>query len=588
MPVSVGALWVGLMLLSLPVPIILSCITGKADVCKDLEFAPGSNLAGEGFDITKMQRKGAYVIDVSSWMLQDKKCMICNNPYLGRKEKLPVSVVDWRPNHQCNMKVSSSIHESSESLVTSSSNNVENNWQVNLDVQDKRGEGKLMLAGTQSNLAQYSMEKTKKDRFSFTSHQVSCSYYSYRISNQPRLHSEFQHAVKKLPKKYNRKSKHRYYKFIDIFGTHYITKVRLGGSVSSVTSIRQCEAALQGLSVEEVKTCLDVEAAASVGQRLNVNTNYKHCEEDKKQMENKASFSSKFNDRFTEIRGGHTTEPELLFSDQKNPTAYKEWMTSLATTPDLVSYSLDSLHELLPDSEPKAEHLQNAISHYILEHSLWKNCSEPCPMGVKTHPKDSCICACHNNPGVTPSCCPSKRGLARVKVTVQRGSGLWGDYDTGTDGYVKVFSLGVPAGRSPVIYNNNHPTWNYMLDMGMLVLSMENNLRFEVWDEDNKWDDDQLGACDVKLTAGVKEDLCTLNHGQLYYKMEVECAPNLGGESCHDYVESPMNLQLKKSYVSRNARPVPKEILTKMGVLLDTHYNTSLATQTDFYGSSYK
>lgn len=177
MPVSVGALWVGLMLLSLPVPISLSCIAGKADVCKNLEFAPGSNLAGEGFDITKMQRKGAYVIDVSLWMLQDKTCTICNNPYLGRKEKLPVSIVDWRPNHQCNMKVSSSIHESSESLVTSSSNNVENSWQVNLEVQDKRGEGKLMLAGTQSKLAQYSMEKTKKDRFSFTSHQVSCSYY---------------------------------------------------------------------------------------------------------------------------------------------------------------------------------------------------------------------------------------------------------------------------------------------------------------------------------------------------------------------------------------------------------------------------
>lgn len=71
--------------------------------------------------------------------------------------------------------------------------------------------------------------------------------------------------------------------------------------MSSVTSIRQCEAALQGLSVEEVKTCLDVEAAASVGQRLNANTNYKHCEEDKNQMENKASFSSKFNDRYTKL-----------------------------------------------------------------------------------------------------------------------------------------------------------------------------------------------------------------------------------------------------------------------------------------------
>ncbi|XP_035255270.1 perforin-1-like [Anguilla anguilla] len=562
------AFWVGL-LLSLSPPTSQSCSTGSASECKEAELAPGTNLAGEGFDITKMKRKGAYVIDLSDWKRKDKTCTICRNPYLeGKLQKLPLSVVDWRPNHHCSVKVASSLYQSSEALVSASSNSVENNWKSNLDVSVKKVQGSLMMAGSHSKLAEFSMEKTKKDKFSFTSHQVSCLYYSYRVSSNPRLHPEFRRAVKLLPKAYTQENKQRYYKLIDNFGTHYITKVELGGSVHSVTSIRQCQAALQGLSSEEVKTCLDVEAAASVGDNK-LSTEVKHCKSAADKLENKAGFSSNFNDRLTEIRGGHTTEPELLFSANKDAGAYKEWLSSLTLSPDLVSYSLDALHELLPTSNPARQHLRKAISHYILENSLWKNCSAPCQAGIKTHPQDSCICSCHNNPGVTPDCCPSQKGLARVKVTVQKGTGLWGDYNTGTDGYVKLFHLKTQAGRTRVIYNNNNPDWNQLFDLGSVVLSMDDNVKFEVWDEDNKWDDDHLGECSVKLKAGVYADLCNLNHGQLYYKIEVTCAPSLGGPACQDYVGSPMNFHLEKAYVSRNARTVPREMLAKMGVFVD-------------------
>ncbi|KAG9342897.1 hypothetical protein JZ751_015113 [Albula glossodonta] len=571
-------------LLFLP-PARQSCTTGSAAECKEAEFGPGTTLAGEGFDITQMQRKGAFVINMDVWKRKDKTCTICKNPYLeGKMQKIPLSVVDWRPSHQCSMKVSSTIYQSSESLVSSSSTSVENDWKVNLDVSAKRAQGSLMLAGTNSKLAEYSMEKTKRDKFSFTSHQVSCRYYSYRVSNKPRLHPEFLRAVKRLPKVYTPENKQRYYKLINDFGTHYITKVDLGGSVHSVTSIRQCQASLQGLNVDEVKTCLDVEAAASVGSDNKLSTEAKHCNTAIDKMENKVSFSSNFNDRFTEIRGGQTMEMDLLFSANKEAGAYKEWMTSLTLSPDLVSYSLDALHELLPTTDSARKNLRRAISHYILEKSLWKNCSTPCKAGVKTHPQDSCICSCHNNPGVTPDCCPTKKGLARVKITVQKAEGLWGDYNTGTDGYVKVFYLKGQRGRTNVIYNTNSPRWDWTLDLGSVVLPMDDRVKFEVWDEDSKWDDDLLGACTVQLIRGVKTDLCELNHGRLYYKIEVECAPSLGGSDCAKYEGSPMNFQLEKVYVSRNARPVPKQMLAEMGVFVDDYHlyaNRSISSEID-------
>nr|XP_020501334.1 perforin-1-like [Labrus bergylta] len=570
-----------LLLLSLPQSTNQSCIEGSPKQCLDAEFAPGTNLAGEGFDITKMERKGAFVIDMNKWKNKDKKCTLCTNTFLENKlQKLPMAVVDWRAIQSCNSKVVSKLHRSSESLVSSSTSSVENNWQANLDVNVGEKGGSVMLAGTHSKVAEYSMQKTKNDKFGFTSQGMACEYYSYRVSSSPKLHREFRQAVKDLPKVYSLEYKQRFYKLIDNFGTHYITKVKLGGSVQTVTSIRQCQASLQGLSLEEVSMCLDVEASASV-KVATMAAQSKHCKSDINKMENQKSFSSLYNDRFTEIKGGHTTEPDLLFSADKDPSAYKEWLNTIPQNPDIISYSLDSLHELLPRNTPVRKNLRSAISHYILERGLWKNCSERCQAGIKSDARDSCVCQCHNDPAVNQECCPTRKGMARIIITVQRASGLWGDHSTATDGYVKVSFNGQMVRRSPVIQNNNNPRWAMIVDLGAQDLSEGGKVRFEVWDQDNNWDDDLLGQCEHALSAGVKEDLCTLQHGQLFFKWEITCAPSLTGDSCMDYKPSPMSQSLQKMYVSRHSHPVPEAILLEKGVFVDnssSHRNQSHST----------
>uniref|UniRef100_A0A3Q2WW90 Perforin-1-like n=1 Tax=Haplochromis burtoni TaxID=8153 RepID=A0A3Q2WW90_HAPBU len=457
----------------------LSCTEGTPKQCADAEFAPGANLAGEGFDITKMERKGAFVLDMNQWKRKDKTCMLCTNPFLENKnQKLPLTVVDWRAKQSCSAKVSTKLHKSSESLVSSSVSSVENNWKANLDLQAGNKGASLMLAGTNSHLSSYSMEKTKNDKYSFASHSMSCEYYSYRVSSAPKLHREFQLNSLKTD----------------------------SSSVVMISFCRSCS-------------------------------------------------SNSVLHRFTEIKGGHTTEPDLLFSADKNPEAYKGWLSTLPQNPDIVSYSLDSLHELLPSTSKVRKNLRSAISHYILEKGLWRNCTDRCKAGIRTDSRDACVCQCHNDPAVNQDCCPVRKGMARVIITIQRASGLWGDHTTGTDGYVKVIFNKLEVRRSPVIYNNNNPHWGMVVDLGSEDISSA-KLRFEVWDEDNKWDDDLLGACEPLLTAGVKEDLCNLNHGQLFYKLDVQCAPSLSGKSCTDYKPSPMNSSLKKFYVSRHAPPV--------------------------------
>ncbi|XP_041634065.1 perforin-1-like [Cheilinus undulatus] len=572
-----------ILLLSLPQLTHQSCMKGTPKQCLEAEFAPGINLAGEGFDITTMARKGAFVIDMNLWKHKDKTCTLCQNNFMEDKlQKLPLSVVDWRAMQSCNSKVVSKLHKSSESLVSSSTSSVENNWQTNLDVDVGQKGATVMLAGTNSKLAEYSMEKTKNDKFSFSSQSMACEYYSYRVSGTPKLHREFRKAVKALPKVYSPQYKQRFYKLIDNFGTHYITKVKLGGSVQTVTSISQCKASLQGLSVEEVQMCLEAEAAVSI--KATISTQSKHCQGDISKMENQKSFSSLYNDRFTDIKGGHTTEPDLLFSADKDPSAYKEWLTTIPQNPDIISYSLDSLHELLPTDTPARKNLRSAISHYILEKGLLKNCSGRCQVGIKSDPRDSCVCQCHNDPAVNQDCCPTRKGMARVIITVQRASGLWGDHTTATDGYVKVSLNGQMVQRSPIIQNNNNPHWGMVVDLGTQDLSGGSKVRFEVWDEDSKWDDDLLGNCERALSAGVKEDLCVLQHGRLFFKWEVKCAPSLSGDLCTDYKPTPMDPSLQKLYVSRHAHPIPKAMLLEMGVFMDqisSQTNQSLGAKVD-------
>uniref|UniRef100_A0A3B1JGA0 Perforin 1.9 n=1 Tax=Astyanax mexicanus TaxID=7994 RepID=A0A3B1JGA0_ASTMX len=576
----------------LPPPTCQSCFQGKAAQCQNAEFAPGSDLAGEGFDITKMQRKGAFVIDMSTWMTKKKTCTLCKNPYMeGKKQKLPRSVVDWRPSQKCSMKVSSSVYQTSESLLSSSTSSIDNNWKAGLGIDAVKGAGSLMLAGSNSKLAEYSMEKTKKDKFSFTSHSVSCGYYSYRVSSHPTLHPELRNELGRLPKKYDHETKHSFYKLIDTFGTHYITKVTLGGAVHAVTSIQQCQAALQGLSVDEVKMCLDVEASASVTGTNKATSEFHHCHRVEDKTLKKKSFSSSFTDRLTDVIGGHTENAELLFSADKDPAAYKEWLSSLPKHPEILSYSLDSLHELLPKKKPMREHLRNAIKDYILQRGLLKNCSKPCKAGIKTDPKEPCICSCHNNKGVNCDCCPTRRGLAQITVTAVRATGLHGDYLKETDGYVKIFRNGETfLGETPVIQKQNSPTWNWDFNLDIKDLSDFSSVRIEVWDRDNKWDDDLLGACEVQLTAGVRDDFCSLNHGVLHYKLQVTCIPSLSGSLCSEYVPSPISPELEKLYFSRHARRIPADMLLEMGVLLDERifsfnqshqFNSGLKTDKD-------
>ncbi|XP_036421365.1 perforin-1-like [Colossoma macropomum] len=518
---------------------------GGPQDCENADFVPGYNLGGEGFDVVKMERKGSYVIDVEKWDIGNGRCKMYKNAYMNKeKQKTPAAVVFWRTLPKCSMKVSSQTYDSSEALVNDSTSSISNNWKVGLDVVSKAS---VSLGGTHSRESQFGMKKSKEDNFSFTKHAVKCSFYRYKIVSSPPLHQEFLQAVQSLPREYD---PHSYQSIIDMFGTHFTTGVELGGKMKAVTAIRTCKAALNGLSDTAVKDCLDVEASGTYNGAT-LRAEFKHCQALKKKMNTDEKFSSMFNDRQTEITGGNVNGEDLLFSRTSHPNALKQWLDSLKTIPDVVTYTLKPLHSVLNNKHPARKGLKKAVENYIRENALKKVCSESCKIGHHNNARDRCACVCEPSQNIRSSCCPTEKGLATLKVFKLRAKGLYGDVWTETDGSVEV-RYGDTVRRTAVINNNNNPRWRESFEFGPVKLSISKKLSFKVYDADSYWNSDLLGKCSFDLRSGQVTDLCTFQYGTFYFSYTVKCAPSLQGPKCADYSPSPMDTHLAKIFHSRN------------------------------------
>ncbi|XP_074812846.1 perforin-1-like [Natator depressus] len=528
------------------IPILLFIFPGTSSHCqkataneckKHTAFVPGHSLAGEGIDVITMARKGAYLVDSSLWQHQDGTCTLCRNRLQGGQwQRLPLAVVDWRVSVSCHRKLSSSVQQSAMGMLESAASVVQNDWKVELDVPVKpKVNVQVALAGSHSKLASFVVDHARMDKYSFMSHEVSCGYYRFRVSEMPPLTSHFTLALKNLPEQYNSKSKVEYQQLINNYGTHYLSQLQLGGRARDVTAVRVCEASMSSLSDDEIKDCLSMEAGVSIGMG-SVKGGYSKCEEEKKKGKVQGSFHETYLERHVEVEGGESTT-DLLFSGS-DAKVFSAWMESLKASPGLVSYSLHPIHILLEQGNPKREALKRAVSEYIRERALWRNCTRSCPPGTQRSAHDPCSCICPGDTMTNTMCCSRERGLGKLMVTVKWASGLWGDYFSATDAFVKVFFERRESGTN-TIWDNNNPVWNVHLDFGTVRITSASKIRVQVWDKD-KWKNELLGSCDIPLEAGGPHQKdCYLKHGRIWFQYSLRCGPHLGGQSCFDYVSQP-------------------------------------------------
>ncbi|XP_041038116.1 perforin-1-like [Carcharodon carcharias] len=504
---------------------LCDCNTGNANECQGTSFVPGARLAGEGYDVVTLQTKGAFVIDVNSRCNPDGTCTLCSNWLMSdARQRLPLSLVDWRVRPSCKRLLSSRLFRSAAELGISASSKISNDWKADLQVTPKPGvTANFVVAGSKSKLTTFGTTRSKSDKYSFTSHEFHCQYYQYWVKDQPLLAAQFAQSLAILPNASHEGTRYHYRKLVATYGTHYIKSVALGGLFKDLTAIRTCEVASQGYTSEEVKDCLGVEASIQVGILVRGTARYERCKELARAMGHGDSFHQAFSDRETE-----------------DGTAFTRWADSLTASPGMVRYALEPLHHLLPRSDPRHANLQHYISDYITANALSRECDggTQCPSGSHRDRRDPCSCLCHQDSLLDRQCCPKVKGMGRLSVTVKRGRDLWGDDNSATDGYV-IVQYGQVSTRTLVVSHTNNPTWNTKLDLGVVKAESGLKLTLEVWDQDYGYDDDLLGTCKMTLTSGAHDEVCYLSYGSLTYGFTFTCAPHLGGHTCQGYLPSP-------------------------------------------------
>uniref|UniRef100_A0A3B4XRY3 Perforin-1-like n=1 Tax=Seriola lalandi dorsalis TaxID=1841481 RepID=A0A3B4XRY3_SERLL len=466
---------------------VLSCQPGNRSQCESAPFVPGYNLVGEGFDVVTLQRKGAYLVDVNTFLTPNGTCTLCSNPLQGNVlQRLPVSAVDWRAFTQCNTNIHSSVHTSARYctayllhsiIITELQILLFNCDSVGLNL-NKFLSASLEVGGTRSAAYNFATARAREDH-----HFLFCLFVSrYRVSNRPPLSSEFIKDLARLPRLYNSATRDQYEELIHTYGTHFIRKMHsclsLGVSV--------------GLGV----------AGLSHGQQS--------CTGFLKNQGKTVTHDSGLHQHFTEVVGGTSWTGEFSLTHEDS-ASYKNWLEALKNLPAIVEYTIRPIYKLVP-SWTKKTGMKAAIEQYLKDNAVRTSPSEP---------------TCGYSSNLAYNCCPKTSSRGNLVVTIVRAWDLQGDPIGVTDGYVKMW-YGSIYRRTHMIQTNS-PWWNARYDLGMVDTHLK--LDFEVWDED-VIHDDRLISCDVHVRQGTHEDTCSDSLGKFEFKFTLTCDRHLTGDRC--------------------------------------------------------
>ncbi|XP_053277450.1 perforin-1 [Pleuronectes platessa] len=447
------------------------CWTGSGSECENAPPVQGYNLAGEGFDVVKMSRTGTYAINVTAYLDDNHTCTLCPNRFQnGQIQRLPAAVLDWRPFSRCSKQLSSGLHHSVDSLLRSSNSLVSNNWNVDLGLDNF---GTAMLGGSKSELAKFAVQQHSEGMTTFATHELSCTFYSYRLADHPQLSTEFTKHLNQLPLSLNTsQDRAEYRRLIDTYGTHYLHQVKLGGRVKRITAFRTFPATLNGYSESEINECLKTEFQMALGLLPATASLSNTCDNILKgNMSVSMGSYQLFITHKTEVIGGDGG----ILNQQDPSEAYRSWMNSLHDKPDVVSYAILPLHRLVGDSQISAN-LKSIVTDYIKENQL--------------HPASKSR--------------PTRTGRGTLKLCNLRARRLNSDPFSATDAYVKIYYHKYYQ-YSDTIDDNNYPRWYETFDFGYVELS--HKLKLEVWDEDVYYDD-HIVTCSNYVERGTHDMIC--------------------------------------------------------------------------------
>ncbi|CAN0270685.1 unnamed protein product [Bubo scandiacus] len=240
-------------------------------------------------------------------------------------------------------------------------------------------------------------------------------------------------SLQELPDTYNYGM---YAKFINDYGTHFMTSGTMGGVFEYIVVINKEEMRRKDISAEEISACIGTSIGLTVSEsklHLKASVTSSDCAKKGFLKTDAESNSAIVEDIIPRIRGGDTSYSGGLLNSWDG-NMYRHWGRSLKYNPAVIDFELQPIHEILRRSnlgnmETKQQNLKRALDDYLLEFNacrcgLCQNNGEPILVG------DTCFCQCRPGYG-GPACEQTQR---RGGETNGRWScwSQWGPCQSGT------------------------------------------------------------------------------------------------------------------------------------------------------------
>uniref|UniRef100_A0AAY5KAT8 MACPF domain-containing protein n=1 Tax=Esox lucius TaxID=8010 RepID=A0AAY5KAT8_ESOLU len=170
-----------------------------------------------------------------------------------------------------------------------------------------------------------------------------------------------------------------YSRFINNFGTHYITQGIMGGTLEYVSVLNKVAMKTSEINAKQVRRCL--------GASLGISS-----------PPNDVGKSSLIKDIVTLVKGGSTGSSAGLLPVKDSDT-YRKWGLSLKYNPALIEYETLPIFELVRLSTSKDHvgkrltHLRRAWEEYLLQFNSCR-CSPCWHNGIPVLTQTSCHCMC--------------------------------------------------------------------------------------------------------------------------------------------------------------------------------------------------
>ncbi|KAM4805801.1 complement component C8 alpha chain [Urocitellus parryii] len=381
--------------------------------CSQYDPIPGSERAALGYNILT-QKEAQSVYDARYYGGQCELVYngewrklqydpTCERLYYGEDEKYfqkPYNFLKYHFEALADTGISSELYDDANDLFSKVKNDRfrSNGFSFGIGVPDTPITVGVGVSDSEDSSVLNKLSKYNEKKYSFMRifTKVQTAHFKMRRQNIM-LDEGMLQSLMELPEQYNYGM---YAKFINDYGTHYITSGSMGGTYEYILVLNKEKMELLGITSKDIETCIGGGLGLEYDDFIKIEGSLsgKHCERSGTgKTGEKDKRAAAVEDVISRVQGGSSGWGGGL-TQNSSAITYRSWGRSLKYNPVVIDFEMQPIYEVLRHTnlgplETKRRNLRQALDQYLLEFNACRcgpcyNNGEPILEGT------SCRCQC--------------------------------------------------------------------------------------------------------------------------------------------------------------------------------------------------